>query len=209
MPRNTLIQWRQDTAANWTAANPILASGEPGYEKVTGKWKVGDGTTAWTALAYHEPVIGPSQVQAVRKAADTVLNATTTLTADPELSIAVVSGGVYHVEVFLIYTASTAADLNLGWTYPASSTMDWTANALITTITGNTGGLHRGRQSITGALPAGGSGATAGSKLVALPAGIFTAGATGNLTLTWAQLVSDATDATVYANSTLKLTKLN
>jgi len=209
MPRQTLIQWRQDTAANWTAANPILASGEPVYEKVTGKWKVGDGTTAWTSLPYHEPVLGPSQIQAARKASDTVLNNTATLTADPELSIAVTSGGVYQVEAFLIYAASTAADLNLGWTYPAGSTMDWTSNALITTITGNTGGLHRGRQSITGALPAGGAGATAGSKVIALPSGILVAGATGNLVLTWAQLVAEATDATVYANSTLKITKLN
>jgi len=208
MPRNTLIQWRQGTAAAWTAVNPVLAVGEPAAETDSGKWKLGDGVTAWTSLAYQQ-VPGPSQVTAARKAADTVLNNTTTLTADPELSIAVTSGGVYQVEAFLIYTASTAADLNLGWTYPAGSTMDWTSNALITTITGNTGGLHRGRQSITGALPAGGAGATAGSKLIALPSGILTAGATGNLVLTWAQLVADATDATVYANSTLKITKLN
>jgi hypothetical protein len=209
MPRNTLIQWRQGTAAQWTTANPVLASGEPAAETDTGKWKLGDGVTAWSALGYHPAPVAPAQVQAVRKASDTVLNNTTTLTADPELSIAVTSGGVYHVEGFLIYTASTVADMNIGWTYPAGSTMDWTVNALITTITGNTGGLHRGRQSITGALPAGGSGATAGSKLIALPSGILTAGATGNLVLTWAQLVAEVSDATMYANSTLKITKLN
>jgi hypothetical protein len=209
MPRNTLIQWRQGTAAQWTAANPVLASGEPGKETDTGKWKLGDGTTAWASLAYQAAAAGPSQIQAARKAADTILNNTATLTADPELSIGLTAGGVYQVEAFLIYTASTTADLNLGWTYPAGSTMDWTSNALISTITGNTGGLHRGRAAINGALPAGGAGATAGSKLIATPSGILTAGATGNLVLTWAQLVADATDATLYANSTLKLTKLN
>lgn len=46
------IQWRRDTAANWTAANPILAQGEAGYETDTGKLKMGDGATAWNALAY-------------------------------------------------------------------------------------------------------------------------------------------------------------
>lgn len=46
------IQLRHDTAANWTAANPTLAQGEAGYETDTGKLKVGDGVTAWAALAY-------------------------------------------------------------------------------------------------------------------------------------------------------------
>src|SRR5512146_13467 len=46
------IQLRHDTAANWTSANPTLAQGEAGYETDTGKLKVGDGSTAWTGLAY-------------------------------------------------------------------------------------------------------------------------------------------------------------
>lgn len=41
-----------DTAANWTAANPVLDLGEAGYETDTGQKKVGDGSTAWTSLAY-------------------------------------------------------------------------------------------------------------------------------------------------------------
>lgn len=49
----TRIQIRRDTAANWTSANPTLAQGEIGYEVDTRKQKIGDGTTAWTALAYQ------------------------------------------------------------------------------------------------------------------------------------------------------------
>jgi hypothetical protein len=48
----TQIKLRRDTAANWTASNPVLALGEPGIETNTRKIKYGDGTTAWTALAY-------------------------------------------------------------------------------------------------------------------------------------------------------------
>lgn len=44
---------RKGTAAQWTSANPILWSGEEGYETDTGKQKVGDGVTAWTSLAYY------------------------------------------------------------------------------------------------------------------------------------------------------------
>tara|TARA_R110000822_G_scaffold87361_1_gene203001 strand:- start:140 stop:1057 length:918 start_codon:yes stop_codon:yes gene_type:complete len=46
------IQYRRDTASNWTSENPVLAQGEPGYETDTGKEKIGDGSTAWTSLAY-------------------------------------------------------------------------------------------------------------------------------------------------------------
>lgn len=46
------LQQRRDTAANWTANNPILAAGELGLETDTTKWKMGDGTTAWNSLAY-------------------------------------------------------------------------------------------------------------------------------------------------------------
>ena len=46
------IQLRRDTAANWVAANPILAQGEVGYEIDTGAQKVGDGVTAWNSRGY-------------------------------------------------------------------------------------------------------------------------------------------------------------
>jgi hypothetical protein len=46
------IQLRRDTAANWTSANPTLASGEIGLETDTDKVKIGDGSTAWTSLGY-------------------------------------------------------------------------------------------------------------------------------------------------------------
>jgi hypothetical protein len=52
MPVETQIQHRRDTAANWTSTNPTLAAGEVGVETDTLKQKVGDGSTAWTSLAY-------------------------------------------------------------------------------------------------------------------------------------------------------------
>lgn len=46
------FRMRRDTAAGWTSANPVLLSAEEGYETDTKKRKIGDGTTAWTSLAY-------------------------------------------------------------------------------------------------------------------------------------------------------------
>ena len=47
-----LIQFRRDTASNWTSNNPTLADGEFAIESDTTKYKIGDGSTAWTSLAY-------------------------------------------------------------------------------------------------------------------------------------------------------------
>lgn len=46
------IQLRRDTAANWTSSNPTLAQGEIGIETNTNKFKIGNGSTAWSSLAY-------------------------------------------------------------------------------------------------------------------------------------------------------------
>jgi hypothetical protein len=48
----TQIQLRRGTAAQWTSTNPTLASGEQGFETDTGKFKIGNGSTAWNSLAY-------------------------------------------------------------------------------------------------------------------------------------------------------------
>jgi hypothetical protein len=55
------IQVRRDTAANWTSENPTLAEGEIGFETDTGKYKIGDGSTAWTSLKYKS-VIGKQTI---------------------------------------------------------------------------------------------------------------------------------------------------
>jgi hypothetical protein len=49
----TQIQIRRGTASQWTSANPTLASGEFGYESDTSKFKIGNGSTAWTSLSYQ------------------------------------------------------------------------------------------------------------------------------------------------------------
>jgi len=47
-----VIQFRRDTAANWTSANPTLADGEMGIESDTQKYKIGNGYTVWNSLSY-------------------------------------------------------------------------------------------------------------------------------------------------------------
>ena len=48
------IQHRRGTAAQWTQENPILAGAEFGFETDTGKFKIGNGITAWSGLKYFQ-----------------------------------------------------------------------------------------------------------------------------------------------------------
>lgn len=54
---HNIIKLRRGTAAEWSASQPqpdgeVLKLGEPGYEKDTGRLKIGDGVTPWNTLAY-------------------------------------------------------------------------------------------------------------------------------------------------------------
>ena len=68
------IQVRRATAAEWASANPVLAVGEPGYDTTNKLFKVGDGSTAWSALTVVGGTGGTSPV------------ATTTVTGTVELA---------------------------------------------------------------------------------------------------------------------------
>ena len=60
-----IIQKRRDTAANFTAANTLLAQGEEAYELDTGFEKRGDGVTLWNALPYLSSGGGSGTVESV------------------------------------------------------------------------------------------------------------------------------------------------
>ncbi len=56
------IQLRRDTASNWTTNNPTLAQGEFAIETDTDKYKIGDGSTAWTSLGYSSLPAGTATI---------------------------------------------------------------------------------------------------------------------------------------------------
>lgn len=49
---NSVFRFKRGSAADWTEQNPVLLSGEPGFEKDTSRLKVGDGVHAWNDLTY-------------------------------------------------------------------------------------------------------------------------------------------------------------
>jgi hypothetical protein len=91
------IRLRRDTAANWTANNPVLALGEPGLETDTRQLKFGDGTTAWTSLVYGAggaPVASTSVSGTVKVDGTSIVIANGVISATGELGIPVASTSV-------------------------------------------------------------------------------------------------------------------
>lgn len=84
---------RRGYAADWTADNPILAPGEPGFELDTGKFKIGDGVEDWHTLPYHlNDAATTALVQSIVDAA--VLNGVQGPQGDSAYQVAVNNGFV-------------------------------------------------------------------------------------------------------------------
>jgi hypothetical protein len=58
MPRISNIKVRRGNSSEWAAANPILDSGEPGYDKTSAVLKIGDATNRWGDLP--SVILGPN-----------------------------------------------------------------------------------------------------------------------------------------------------
>ena len=114
----TQIQIRRGTAAQWTSANPTLAAGEFGYETDTNKAKIGNGSSAWTALSY-----------AISGAAGTV----TSVTAGTGLS-----GGTITSSGTIAIDTATTADLTTAQTLTNKTLTDPKINLALNAQTGTT-----------------------------------------------------------------------
>jgi len=59
------IQLKRTTASAWTSLNPTLDNGEFGYETDTAKFKIGNGSTAWTSLSYANANLSVASLDAL------------------------------------------------------------------------------------------------------------------------------------------------
>lgn len=138
-------------------------------------------------------------------ATDQTKNANTTFATLSDLSQAVAANQHYDIKCWLIYSASTAADVKLQWTFPAASTFLQHAGSLPATDT-VIANWYSGVQNTASGPVLGGTGV--GVLMSALiEASLYTTAA-GTLALQWAQNTSDATNTVIYAKSRLRVRQL-
>jgi len=105
------LQLRADTAANWTLNNPVLLANELGRETDTGKIKIGNGSTAWSSLAY-QPFGGQ------------ITNAD--IAANAEIAVSKLADGAARQ---LLQTASNGTDVEWASNIDIPGTLDVTGAA--------------------------------------------------------------------------------
>lgn len=113
------VQFRRDTAANWTSTNPILSAGEVGFETNTGKIKVGDGTNTWSKIATScvESIIELNTAYTLtsQTAAQKLFNAST----NGAITLPV---GTYQFECFFSLSSMSASSGSFGFALGGTAT---------------------------------------------------------------------------------------
>lgn len=203
MAVQTLIQVRRGTLAQWNAAAAtlgagILYQGEMGYETDTGRFKIGDGSTAWSSLDYGSVLpdnfIAGSGISLTQGSNGSTL---TISLSDPTIQVADITDFAEGVDDRV--NALLQAGNNIGLTYNDS------ANTLTIAVTGlaTSGHTHTSsditdfNSAVSGLLPV--KNITAGS-------GISVSSTTGNYTVSLSDptiQLADITDLTTDARTFL------
>jgi hypothetical protein len=144
----------------------------------------------------------------VLKPSDQFVTNNVTLVNDTALAAFCDASSTYELKVILKYSASTTANINVGFTAPSGAALEWTIDGVDITAGATSGIINRASAAIGGTLTA--SGAGSGVNMFLKIKGILTIGATsGNIQLQWAQNVLDAGVSTVVrAKSCLKIQRL-
>lgn len=136
------------------------------------------------------------------KGADTARTISTTLTADPDLTVAVLANSLYVCRFSLVYkgAATNTGDLKFGFSVPSGAAF---AGGFI----GVTNPLGAYLASVTASsILVSYSNGTGNPLWCQVTATLTTSATAGNLTLTWAQNTSSATATTLMAGSSLQVT---
>jgi Major tropism determinant N-terminal domain len=110
-----IFQLRRGTAAEWTAANPVLASGEQGFESDTRRIKVGDGTTPWSLLPYASGPGGATGFDYVQAVPATVWTINHNLGYRP--TVGVFSPGGVEVEADVLHVSLNQTTITFNAAY--------------------------------------------------------------------------------------------
>jgi len=141
------IQIKRDTANNWITNNPILLSGEQGFETDTGKMKIGNGQATWTSLPYT--YVQPTQTSVIASLGYTPLNPSNNLSdvANPSLALANLGGGGGGTSAIvgeLKWGLWTPSNIPSGFLIPDGTAISRTTYSQLFSLIGTTYGAGNG-----------------------------------------------------------------
>jgi hypothetical protein len=130
------VKHKRGTASAITAANPTLAAGELAFETDTRRFKLGDGTTAWTSLAYVTPYVSATDRLLGRSSAGAGVVEEITCTATGRSLIGSADAAAARTVLSVQPTASpaftgAATVTNTGNVVPLTVTNTGTANSFV------------------------------------------------------------------------------
>lgn len=150
----------------------------------------------------------------VIKSNDTTVTSSTTMADDPHLFIPVQAGTDYWMQMIIIYNASSAADIKIGFSAPSGSTLDWVSDSLSGSIAAGSGAvdvISRTAQGLTNTPSPGGAEQPAGTRVdaVSVPKGLLRVGASsGTFRFRWAQGTAGSPGSIIRAGSVLMIRRL-
>lgn len=158
-------------------------------------------------------LLSATQPDRTIKAVATSRQSTTTVTDDPELAGIALAVGTWHIRLLLLWYTDTSATPDIKTRWGFSGTWNTPLRALIGAPSSNTAAPGAITPMLMGAI-ATNADATYGSASGTVPyvsmEETYTATVTvaGNLSLQWAQRVSDASNSTVAAGSMFEIRQL-
>jgi hypothetical protein len=181
----------------------------------TSKWEIGlaivDVPALDTSIDAAQAVDNRTWIDApghlVRKTTDKTVTNSNTLSSDNQLVAPVSANATYAIDSYLIYTATTTADVRLALAGPTGATAQMSPHALAFGAGGIFGDIETGVSAIGSLMVAGAAGT--GTKTTARMVGTLVTGeAAGNATVQFAQNTAEANNAVLYTGSWLKVERI-
>ena len=216
------IQMRRGTTSEWNSADPILNEGEIGYNSTLTSFKIGDGTSLWSALDYYQAAadITPNEIGAIASTEKNAVDGVAILDGSKNvvtaLSVVFEGATADAYETFLTVT-EPASDITINLpstadTLVGRATTDTLTNKSISGATNTLSNIGNGSLTNSAITINGSSVSLGGSISIGDITGITTAagsglsggGSSGDITLSIDTAVTaDLTTAQTLTNKTL------